>query len=114
MAEVSCQLEESKKEAFTLQLDSRNDRRHCAAVNPELDWVYPKAAVHQELQVGVGLQVIGVILVESLPGTEQGRTGEKEILKCSLVGILSAPAQRQGTQAFPVPGNPVTSQSFQP
>ena len=77
MAKVSCHLEKSKKEALTLQLDCRNHRRHCAAINPKLDWVHLQAAGYNGLQVGVGLQVVGVLQVESLPGTEQGRAGEK-------------------------------------
>ena len=78
-----------------------------------MDWVDLQADVYQGLQVGVGLQVVSVEQIESLTGAEQGRAGENEILKCSPMGVLSAPTQRQSTQAFPVPGNPVTGQSFQ-
>ena len=70
-----------------------------------LDWVDLQADAHQGLQVGVGLQVLGVEQVESLPGAEQGGAGEKEILKCFPMGVLCAPTQRQSTQAFPVPWN---------
>ena len=113
MTKVSCQFEKSKQEAFTHQLDCRYHMRHCTAVNPKLHWVGLQADAHQGLQLGVGLQVPGAAQVESLPGTEQGRTGEKKILQCSLVSILSAPTHKQGAPAFPVPGNPVTGQSFQ-
>ena len=62
----------------------------------------------------MGLKEVGGELLQDQPGGGEGGTGDQQGLHCPLVSHVGVPAIWEGTQASPVPRNPVTRECLDP
>ena len=105
--------EQSVKNVITILLNSSDHWCHCRAIQPELDFILQAEVVEWE-EVRVSLDDVGAVLLQDQPGGGEGGTGLQKGLHCPLVSQVGVPAVWEGTQASPVPRNPVTRECLHP
>ena len=114
MAVVPCHSKEGVKNDITINLDSLNHWGHSWAIQPELGGILCQAQVVEWEEMGVGLDVVRVELLQDKPGGGEGRAGYQEGLHCPLVSHGGVPAVWESTQTTFIPGNPVTRECLDP
>ena len=114
MAVIPGNSEQSAKNVITILLNSFDHRCHCRAIQPELDCILSQAKVVEWEEVRVSLDDVGAVLLQDQPGGGEGGTGYQKGLHCPLVSQVGVPAVWEGTQASPVPRNPVARECLHP
>ena len=62
----------------------------------------------------MGLDKVQAELLHDQPGSCEGGAGDQKGLQCPLVSQVGVPAVWEGTQASPVPRNPVARECLHP